>query len=511
MNIQQMSTRLRPRNNWEAIDLGFMLAKPAFARLWLLWLLPASGLLGLLLLLLDSHLLAWILVWWLQPLYERPLLHLLSRNLFGEQVSVKQALAQYWRIIKPQLISTLLWRRLNPGRSFNEPVTLLEGLRGKARRQRLNALGMSTSGTAVWSGLLCALFVLVLGFSLFMVLTVIVPEEWQTDMARHFTETEQSIHWGVAWLWLLAASVVAPFFVAGGFALYISRRTQLEGWDIELEFRKLNQRLRDEHSRLGSGASTRNSKSTALVLALALLLPTINSQPATAAESLSQNETKAKIEEIADRKLFGELKTRKVWQRIEKVKEAEEPTGFWKTLKEKLEAFLEWLFSWMPQLATFLKYLGIIALIGLLVWLLMRYTSWLNWIPLPGKRSARKSAPPTKLFGLELSKESLPDDIAATALALLEQQQLREALSLLFRASLSHLVHHADLAINDSSTEGECLRLVTQTRPASEVSYFQQLTRHWLLLAYAHQPPSLEDARALCQEWPQHFGSEVPA
>ena len=32
-------------------------------------------------------------------------------------------------------------------------------------------------------------------------------------------------------------------FVASGFMLYLNRRTQLEGWDVELEFKKLAQRI----------------------------------------------------------------------------------------------------------------------------------------------------------------------------------------------------------------------------------------------------------------------------
>ena len=37
---------------------------------------------------------------------------------------------------------------------------------------------------------------------------------------------------------LFVLSAVAPFYVAGGFMLYISRRIELEGWDIEICFRE---------------------------------------------------------------------------------------------------------------------------------------------------------------------------------------------------------------------------------------------------------------------------------
>ena len=45
-------------------------------------------------------------------------------------------------------------------------------------------------------------------------------------------------------LGLLAFALVEPFFAAAGFALYLNRRTQLEGWDLERTFRNLAARLR---------------------------------------------------------------------------------------------------------------------------------------------------------------------------------------------------------------------------------------------------------------------------
>ena len=40
----------------------------------------------------------------------------------------------------------------------------------------------------------------------------------------------------------VAMVLVAPFYTMAGFALYISRRITLEGWDIEIRFRHLAER-----------------------------------------------------------------------------------------------------------------------------------------------------------------------------------------------------------------------------------------------------------------------------
>ena len=287
MQIDKMSTHLRLRSSWEAVDLGFSLARRWFLPLWLLWLVPALCLSALCLLLIDSIFLSLLLVWWLQPLYERPLLHFLSRALFGEYPSVRHELRNYWRIIKPQLLPVIIWRRLNPGRSFAEPVALLEGLKGRARRKRLNVLGIGISGTAIWFGLLCWLFGRTLDASQLALLYMLVPEEWNLWFINNVFisifdwHSWQDLHW-LGWLvWLLSTSLVAPFFVAGGFALYISRRTHLEGWDIELAFRRIVSRKQQR-------THTSGKASTTVALLLAMTLPILTANYSEAAEASDQ-------------------------------------------------------------------------------------------------------------------------------------------------------------------------------------------------------------------------------
>ena len=502
MQIDKISARLRLRNNWEAIDLGFSLARQWFLRLWLLWLVPATIFATLSLTFIDSVLLALIVVWWLQPLYERPLLHFLSRALFGEYPSVRRGLRRelrhYWRLVKPQLFITLLWRRFHPGRSFVEPVTLLEGLKGKGRSQRLSVLGLGTSGTAIWFGLLCWLFGRTLDGSQISLLYLLVPEELNLwFMENIFTalfawQQGEDLHWLGVLIWLLSTSVVAPFFVAGGFALYISRRTRLEGWDIELAFRRMANR---QKKRSDNGSKAGSTLVLLLGLCGALLSPQV---PADKAPDLIAD--KQLIEKIAADPEFGEVETRKVWQPIEK--EKPKADNNW---AEKLRAFFEWLEKVLPALGLFLKVVLILLIVALIAWLMVRFTSWLDWLNLPGRGKSRKKTPPSSLFGLELGRDSLPDDVAATALQLLDNEQIREAISLLFRAALSHMVHHSELPISDSSTEGECLLLAESHRPAAELGYFRELTNTWLLLAYAHQPPSTAQTRELCHGWPQHY------
>ena len=503
MQIDKMSARLRLRSSWEAIDLGFSLARRWFLPLWLLWLVPALCVSALSLTLIDSVFGALLLIWWLQPLYERPLLHFLSRALFGEYPTLRHELRNYWRITKPQLLPTLLWRRFNPGRSLVEPVVLLEGLKGKARRKRLNVLRIGISGTAVWFGILCWLFGRTLDGSQLTLLYMLVPEEWNLWFAENIFSNIlnwrywQDLHW-LGWLvWLLSTSLIAPFFIAGGFALYISRRTHLEGWDIELAFRQLVSRQQQRTATNNKGATT--------VLLLMLALPLISSNHCEAAEvtaqqpSQQQIDDKALIDRITAQPEFGEIDTHRVWEAIKKKEESTD-----KATLTSLDELFAWIKEVAPAIGLFIKVLLVLAIAALVIWLLVRFTSWLDWLQLPARKQRRK-APPSSLFGLELNKDSLPDSVADVALALLNDGQLRNALSLLFRATLSHMVHYSQLPISDSTTESECLQLAQAHRPASELNYFRQLTNAWLLLAYGHQPPSIELTRELCHNWPQHY------
>ena len=78
---------------------------------------------------------------------------------------------------------------------------------------------------------------------------VFVPVEFMSESARAMWAllTVEPPPWvqvagnAVAWL---ATSLVEPFYVGAGFGLYLDRRTQIEGWDIEIAFRRMRHRLR---------------------------------------------------------------------------------------------------------------------------------------------------------------------------------------------------------------------------------------------------------------------------
>lgn len=109
---------------------------------------------------------------------------------------------------------------------------------------------------------------------------------------------------------------------------------------------------------------------------------------------------------------------------------------------------------------------------------------------------------PTKLFGLDLTSESLPDKPWLVAKQLIDDNQYREALSLLYRASLIWYIDHSDAVIKEGYTELECLKHITNSVSQQSSLYMKNLTNNWRGLAYAHQIPEVNQLNELCDRWP---------
>jgi hypothetical protein len=100
---------------------------------------------------------------------------------------------------------------------------------------------------------------------------------------------------------------------------------------------------------------------------------------------------------------------------------------------------------------------------------------------------------------MDIRPESLPDDIGAAALALVEAGKTREALSLLYRGALSRAVHRFGVSIGESYTEGEALRAVVARLDAARVSYFADLVGIRRRAVYAGEPMTADRVRPLCR------------
>ena len=470
MVLDRLGAAVRPRTEWESIDLGFALARRWFLPLWMLWWLSALPVAVLLLVPLHHRQDLWLLaLWWLKPLFEAMPLFWLSRALFDEQAGLRQTAGRFTEAFPRRLWPQLFWRRLGLSRSFTMPVTLLEELDGPRRRERLRVL---RAGASVWLTVICLHLESVLWLSTILMLAFLVPDQLpELDLGSALFDDQSTLYWLGTVSMLLAMSVMAPFYVAAGFALYLGRRTRLEAWDLELIFR------RNAVPAFAQGPARRLP---AAALALGLLCLSALPAPAPAETPLPDPAAaRSLIAEVLAEDDFGSSRDEDVWVYV-----GERPDG--DLFKDR------GLPSWLPMslilaIASTLKW--ILAVVALTALVLLAHRLWLE-LGAPRMRHrrvrVRGEAAPVAVRDDALAERGLPEDIATAVQTLLAAGDARGALALLYRAQIAHLCS-TGLEIPDSATEADCLAAAALA-DAAERDWLRRLTSLWRSVAYAHQP-----------------------
>ena len=514
MDLGQLSIRPRLRSRYEAMDLGFVLARQWWRSLFLAWLMP-SGIVFLVTSLLvgERQWLALLIVWWLKPLWDCATLYIASRQLFGEPVSVDAALRAMPGMLRPDWFAWLTWRRFSPGRSFVMPVTALEKVAGKRRRVRIGVLDQREGGGSAWLTVACAHIEVILSVGATVLLLSFLPGSLEVE----WYSTDAPLWWQVvtnvlAWL---AMSVVAPFYTLAGFSLYINRRIELEGWDIEIRFRAMAQRFRETKSAKGS-TTLRNVGvlSAGLVAALYMVAvdPAWARSPATDASVSSQDvgqvESRELIQSILAGDAFHQQETQRGW-RLKDVsdEDSEVSNDLW------LVDFLRWYQEWSSRqgqiqqnMAFLLEVLLWMILALVIVYLLYYYRQHFgSFIAKVASGTRPKPPKPNELVGMDVSPESLPEDVPATAQLLWQDGNHRAAMGLLYRASLSRLIHDFSVPLASGHTEQDCVALVAALPKNTLHHYMHCLTSDWQRLAYGHQVIEQQQFDALCQQWQEVF------
>jgi len=509
MRLSDATAVIRPRTTWEAMDLGVLLSQRHRRLLmtsWAIVTLPVFALLSWVL--WDSPSLVVFIFWWLKPAFDRLPLYILSKAMFGETPTLKQALRQFPRLLQPQLLVSLTWRRLSLSRSFLMPVVQLEGLSGEPRQQRLQVLLQRNAGAARWLTIIGVHLETALWIGLMVLFYMFLPQQVELDWSWQTLITAATQDW--RWLehltnalYALVLIVWEPVYVTCGFSLYLNRRTVLEAWDIELVFRRMRQRL--------------SSAAVPVLLAAFLLLPTAQTvwaaEPVISPDSprlldqpLTSQASRDSIKAILDQPPFknNESVTRYRFGEDHPAADTadDDPTSEW------LEALLKLLdnqrFGAAATLIEVVLWAVVIGAIGLLIW---HYRDWMQaFVRRRPALSSKVARPlPQQAFGLDLNRETLPADIAASA-ERLWQTHPREALGLLYRGLLSHLLHDFNLLLKPADTEGEVLQRIEHLHQPALLAFSKNLTGHWQNMAYGHRLPPAHLQQELCDGWRALFG-----
>ncbi len=516
MNLGNISIEARLRSPWQAIDLGFVMLRHWWKPLFLSWFIPSVLLfIPLCLIFHNSSWIAISIIWWLKPLWDRGPLYIASRNLFGEHVSTKQVLAKLLSLYKTDLLSALTIRRFSFSRSFDMPLTVLEKAKGKTRETRINQLHRSYGNAANWLTISCVHVEGFLMMAIYSFIVLMIPEQYSPDYLNLLVEERANTVFNLinGWVSYTAMILIGPIYSLCGFALYISRRIELEAWDIEIQFRKLAALHQEKKQRSTKG---RSQKILGFLLCFSLALSFMSdtaiaqTEPLVKAE-IEKNEDQIRVKntivEILEGDEFHTLKTIKSW-RLKDFDPAESsnnglPEWFinFISLMEKHGGFLSTLAEVIAYPFKYLEALLWILVIVLIAWLVYRYRQQIKTFISPNDSEDELVTIPDVMFGLDVRRESMPDDVPEAIQALWEAGDTRDAVSLLYRASLSELIHQYGFAFSESDTEGECLDLVKQQGESNLSDFTQQLTHCWQQLAYGHIEPETSDVETLCDRW----------
>jgi hypothetical protein len=523
MRIDQLNVNLRARSEWEAMELGTALVRRHARAIWLPLVavsLPLFAVINAAAWWADAFGWAWLLMWWLKPAADRMVLYVVSRGVFGDEPRPLQTLRVQLHWGWNGFLGYLGWRRFSPFRSLLLPVNLLEGSDATQRVLRRRAVLGGSAGHAAWLIAICMVFELVIVSGCLAAIFLFVPVDLMSDAWRAAWEMMKDTlpPWarlGLNFLFWLAATLIGPFYAGAGFALYLNRRTEMEAWDVEMAFRRLRERLQQA--------------APLLVLAVVLCWPvaSLRAQEAATAPRCDAPTMDASVGEDDDEEtvedavaaddpsntpavIFGGTPdTAGFRQAVQRAYEdplvaPSRTASRWKNLSERRKQEPQPpQFKGFPLLALVSEWL-LWGLVGLLVLvLLITSPRWWRWLRTSGARR-RDVVTPVVEEAVELP-EVIPPDPAARARELWNQGRPRQALALLYRASVESMSERAEVVLPPGATEAQCLRASRRMPLEADRGLFARIVRVWQLAAYAGRLPDHDDFEQLASTLQTQF------
>ncbi|HEU4777914.1 MAG TPA: hypothetical protein VFS95_13925, partial [Telluria sp.] len=463
--------------------------------------------------------LAWVWAlgaWWLKPLLERAPLYVLSRQVFGTAVTWQEAVRAWPRQLGGGWLRLLTWGRpLAQTRCLHQSVWQLEMARGAVARARRQVLSRQGTGvTAFWFCIVAFVLECVLQLGIIGLIGLFMGNsEAANPFALLAALGGDGDKLGYALLMLAiyatASAIIAPIYTACGFTLYLNRRASLEAWDLELQLRQFKRPAAER-------ARARGLPGAALLAAVLLAGMLCSAPDSLAAAPAAVPDPACRVPDRFNgpltRGAAANDAQKQVRREVDALYASPQVHGWvcekdwrWKETAKPVDQKAPELPD-LSGLAAVMKVLIIAGAIGLVGWLLYRYSD-----RFPALRRRPQAVRATEVGGLDIRAESLPDDVTATVRTLWARGERRPALALLYRATLSRLVSDDGLALTQGNTEGDCLRLAgvaaQQARlAAGRLQVAAATTTMWLDGAYAARWPDSDTLERRCAEWDAQFG-----
>ncbi len=151
MNLNNIDIKLKIRNNIQAVNLGFVLARRyKFKLIFATFIasLPIFIISTFLLYYLDNKFWGILLFWLFKPYYDRVILLNLSKLIFNNDCSYYDIYKSIFPAMKNGLFLNLTFFRFSSVRNVSLPIKLLEGLSGNDYSKRVKLISTQVSGAA---------------------------------------------------------------------------------------------------------------------------------------------------------------------------------------------------------------------------------------------------------------------------------------------------------------------------------------------------------------------------
>jgi len=508
MKLENVTAKIRPRARWESIDLGCAMTRRNFGTIMASWMVTVLPFWVGFIMLAGTfmspgwHLFAsFVWCWGTLSITDRVPLLVLSRNLFGEKISVWEVTKLWWTKLWYKQFFGRFFARFSTNRGLSLPVSELEGLKGSSYKMRVSLLARNGGDGATQASMVGLLLVLIMIGSCYMFLMMIYQLYGESDvLTLMFADLDKHGgdypgHWQFFLFYLLVLSILEPFFVGAGFAMYVNSRTVTEGWDIELSFKRMSERI--------SGMYARSTKS---VLILLLSLSAFLSLGIT-----STSEAKdARVDDIMKSEDFEVHRTSyKEYVEGPKATKKTRPKSSGgggsagSSSRSRSSSSAASTGTVFQGLMTVIFWCLVAAAVAAIIWVIIKNRYALK----KGIKTAKvdDSAPKVKsVMGMDVTPESLPKELHEEARAAWIRGDHQLAMSLLYRGAISWMVNRAAVPIIESDTEQDCVLRVHSGNEsaAANSSYFKQLTGNWVKLAYGKYLPSDSEVMQLCDHWP---------
>ncbi|MFT5905437.1 MAG: hypothetical protein ACI9E1_001035 [Cryomorphaceae bacterium] len=488
MKLENVTAKIRPRGRWESIDLGCAMARRSYGTILLAWLvcvwpLWIVGVIGFGMISDGGWHVWWSVLWiWITlGIAGKVPLHIISRELFGEKVTA-------WGVIKlwPKMLVTNFWRgiigRFSVSRGLSMPVSQLEGLKGKAYKSRVNLLLRNGGDGTIQAVLVSYLLLLVTTLACLFFIMMVFQFYGTNDLFERLFEDfyshgdDHSTRWLFLLFYCISLTLIEPLFVGAGFAMYVNSRTLTEGWDIELSFKRLSERLRGNFKQKG----------TQLLLVFCVLTFFMVSD-------VSADTAKERAERITSAEEYTVHKSQSEEKKSSGSSSSSSSSHYSGSLGGAGAVF--------QGISLLIFWAMVIVVLGLVIWVIIKNKHALNNA---NSLVGGDDLPVVKsVMGMDVTPESLPKALSEEARAAWLRGDQQLAMSLLYRGAISWMVNQGRVPILESDTEDDCVRRVTEKQISGDKDqFFYNLTESWVGLAYGKKSPLESEVMSMCDRWP---------